>query len=77
MSETFTAAVVQAGSIAFDTPATIGEIILTAELDLAEITRGTFDFDPVGHYAGPDVFTLTVDERRKDPVVFEKDRPAE
>jgi len=48
-----------------------GETILTADLDLGEITRGTFDFDPVGHYARPDVFTLTVDERRKDPVVFD------
>jgi nitrilase len=47
-----------------------GETILTAELDLGEITRGTFDFDPVGHYARPDVFRLTVDENKKDPVVF-------
>jgi nitrilase len=47
-----------------------GETILTAELDLGEITRGTFDFDPVGHYARPDVFRLTVDESKKDPVVF-------
>jgi hypothetical protein len=44
------ASVVQAGSIAFDTPATIQNLgDLTAELDLDEITRGTFDFDPVGH----------------------------
>lgn len=47
-----------------------GETILTAELDLDEITRGTFDFDPVGHYSRPDVFRLTVDEGKKDPVVF-------
>jgi nitrilase len=47
-----------------------GETILTAELDLGEITRGTFDFDPVGHYARPDVFRLTVDESKRDPVVF-------
>jgi nitrilase len=49
-------------------PERSGETILTAELDLGEITRGTFDFDPVGHYARPDVFQLTVDEREKDPV---------
>lgn len=49
-----------------------GETILTAEIDLGEITRGTFDFDPVGHYARPDVFTLTVDERPQDAVVFDK-----
>ncbi len=47
-----------------------GETILTAEIDLGEITRGMFDFDPIGHYARPDVFQLTVDEREKDPVVF-------
>ena len=30
-----------------------GETILTADLDLAEIGRGKFDFDVAGHYAGP------------------------
>ncbi|MEU1292586.1 nitrilase-related carbon-nitrogen hydrolase [Streptomyces sp. NPDC005840] len=39
-----------------------GEGILTAELDLDDIARARFDFDPVGHYARPDVFTLHVDE---------------
>lgn len=48
-----------------------GETILIAELDLGEITRGAFDFDPVGHYSRPDVFHLSVDERKKDPVTFE------
>jgi len=38
------------------------ETILTAELDKSEITRGKYDLDVVGHYARPDVFTLTVDE---------------
>lgn len=45
------------------------EGILTADLDLNEIARGKFDFDVVGHYARPDVFTLTVDERARKPVV--------
>ena len=36
---------------------------LLADLDMAEITRGKFDFDVVGHYARPDVFQLIVDER--------------
>lgn len=45
------------------------EGILTADLDLGEIARGKFDFDVVGHYARPDVFTLTVDERARNPVV--------
>lgn len=40
-----------------------GEGVLTAELDLGELARARFDFDAVGHYARPDVFTLRVDER--------------
>lgn len=50
-----------------------GEAILTADIDLADIARGKFDFDAVGHYARPDVFRLTVNERPAPPVVFEKD----
>jgi nitrilase len=46
------------------------EGILTAELDLNDIARGKFDFDVVGHYARPDVFTLSVDERTKRAVEF-------
>ncbi|MFO1217169.1 MAG: carbon-nitrogen hydrolase family protein [Burkholderiaceae bacterium] len=38
------------------------ETILAAELDLAEIGRGKFDFDVVGHYSRPDVFQLLVNE---------------
>lgn len=38
------------------------EGILAAELDLADLTRAKFDFDPVGHYARSDVFTLSTDE---------------
>jgi nitrilase len=34
--------------------------ILTAELDLDAIPRAQLDFDPVGHYARPDVFSLHV-----------------
>lgn len=52
-----------------------GEAILTAEIDLAEITRGTYDFDPVGHYARPDVFRLVVDERPKRAVVAADEEP--
>lgn len=44
------------------------EGILTAALDLAEVSRGKFDFDVVGHYARPDVFQLTVNERPHLPV---------
>jgi nitrilase len=45
-----------------------GEGILTAELDLGDIARGKFDFDAVGHYARPDIFSLSVDERPRQPV---------
>ncbi|HMO28034.1 carbon-nitrogen hydrolase family protein [Enterovirga sp.] len=45
--------------------------ILHAELDLAEIARGKYDFDVVGHYARPDIFRLSVNERQTAPVAFE------
>lgn len=41
-------------------PSYEGEGILYATIDPAEIARGKFDFDVVGHYARPDVFNLTV-----------------
>ncbi len=46
------------------------ETILSAEIDLADITRGHLDMDAVGHYSRPDVFELSVDTRAKAPVVF-------
>lgn len=45
-----------------------GEILLYAELDLEQIPRGKFDFDVCGHYARPDIFQLTVDNRPKRAV---------
>jgi len=42
---------------------------LLADIDLAEVARGKFDFDAVGHYARPDVFQLVVNERPLLPVV--------
>lgn len=48
-----------------------GETILYADLDLADVPRGKFDFDVVGHYARPDVFRLTVDESPKTSVSFQ------
>jgi nitrilase len=44
------------------------EGILLADLDLAEVVRGRFDLDVVGHYARPDIFRLTVDERPRPTV---------
>jgi nitrilase len=51
-----------------------GPTILIADLDLAEIVRGKFDFDVVGHYARPDVFRLVVNESSKPPVISEGPR---
>lgn len=45
-----------------------GERILTADLDLADITRGKYDLDVAGHYARPDVFRLHVNESPAPPV---------
>lgn len=45
-----------------------GETILYAEIDLAQIARGKFDFDVAGHYSRPDVFQLAVDDRPKRAV---------
>jgi nitrilase len=45
-----------------------GEAILTAEVDRAQIVRGKFDLDVVGHYARPDIFQLHVDESAKQSV---------
>ena len=32
------------------------DVLLTAEIDTGDIARAQMDFDPVGHYARPDVF---------------------
>jgi nitrilase len=49
------------------------ECVISAEIDLDEVVRGRLDFDPVGHYARPDVFRLHVDERPRASVVVETD----
>ena len=43
-------------------PATDGEQILTADIDLDQIIEAKYDFDAVGHYARSDVFRLVVNE---------------
>lgn len=50
----------------FDAP-----VILTADLDLGEISRGKYDLDVVGHYARPDIFRLHVNTQSNAPVRFE------
>ncbi|EFI53261.1 MULTISPECIES: carbon-nitrogen hydrolase family protein [Afipia] len=44
------------------------EGIITAEIDVAQVTRALYDFDPVGHYSRPDVFSLNVDKNEKRAV---------
>jgi len=39
------------------------ETILSADLDTGDIARGKYDFDVTGHYARPDIFQLSVNER--------------
>lgn len=46
--------------------------LLTADIDLCELVRARYDFDVVGHYSRPDVFSLSVDERARRGVDFQK-----
>jgi nitrilase len=41
------------------------EGLICAEVDLRDIIKARYDFDPTGHYSRPDVFQLHVDEREK------------
>ena len=51
------------------------EGLLVAELDLGQVTRGRYDFDATGHYSRPDIFTLTVDTRARQPVEWASESP--
>lgn len=46
------------------------EGLVTAEIDISDIVKARYDFDVVGHYSRPDVFSLSVDETRKKTVNF-------
>jgi nitrilase len=54
-------------------PARDGPELLTGDLDMAEIARGKFDLDVVGHYARPDVFHLAVNKAAQAPVSWESE----
>lgn len=47
------------------------EGILTAEVDLRDIPKAQYDFDPVGHYSRPDVFALSVNRMPQRPVRYD------
>ncbi len=47
--------------------------LLTARIDTDELVKARYDLDVVGHYARPDVFQLSVDERPRHSVWFERD----
>lgn len=54
-----------------------GERVVVADLDMAEIVRGKYDFDVAGHYARPDVFRLWVNERAAAPVIYRAAEPGD
>ncbi|MDR3349846.1 MAG: carbon-nitrogen hydrolase family protein [Acidaminococcales bacterium] len=45
--------------------------LVTAAVDTEELARARYDLDVAGHYARPDVFALSVDERAKKGVDFQ------
>lgn len=49
------------------------DALLTAELDLDIIPMSQMDFDPVGHYARPDVFSLQINTAPQHAVRFTGD----
>lgn len=44
--------------------------LVVATIDTDDLVRARYDFDVVGHYSRPDVFSLSVDERMKQTVQF-------
>ncbi len=47
------------------------EGLLTATVDLRDLVRARYDLDVSGHYARPDIFSLTVDETERKGVRFQ------
>jgi nitrilase len=49
------------------------EGILVADLDMGAVVEARYDFDVMGHYARPDVFTLLIDKEPRSGVEFSGD----
>ena len=47
--------------------------LLTAEIDTAALIRARYDFDVVGHYSRPDLFSLSIDARPRAGAIFTAD----
>jgi nitrilase len=47
------------------------EGLLTADIDLNDVTRGKYDFDVAGHYSRPDIFSMKVDMTERAAVKVE------
>jgi nitrilase len=60
--------IVEAGGDIVAGPLVEEEGILYADLDADDARGQRYAFDPVGHYARPDVFELTVHEEERSPV---------
>jgi nitrilase len=71
MSRGFTTIVAPGGEVIAG-PVLEREEIVYADLDIGLVHEQRRMFDPVGHYARPDVFTLRVDTRARQPVVFDE-----
>ena len=56
--------------VTLESPSITEMAVALAELDLARARSHRRQFDPVGHYARPDVFELRVDRRPKAPTTF-------
>jgi nitrilase len=46
------------------------ETLLTVDLELDAVARAKLDFDVAGHYARPDVFSLSVNEAPQPAVIL-------
>ncbi len=53
------------------------EQLIIADLDHTQIARERHNFDPAGHYARPEILSLTVDRRRHNAATFLDDEQNE